>query len=47
MKLRVDHEVTPKFFFMLTLPYSLKPLVEEELKKLMNDGVIAPVQFSN
>ena len=46
VKLHVDPEVMPKFLKVRPLTYSLKPLVEEELKKQVNNGIIAPVQFS-
>ena len=43
VKLHVHPEIKPKF----TINSSLKPLLEKELKKLVNDGSIASVKFSS
>ncbi|CAH8565704.1 unnamed protein product [Dicrocoelium dendriticum] len=43
-KIHMSDSSTPKFFKARTLPYSLRPRVEDELKRLQREGIIVPVQ---
>lgn len=44
LTLKPEHK--PKFFQAQTVPYALRPKVEEELVRLEQIGVISPIQFS-
>lgn len=44
LTLKPEHQ--PKFFQARTVPYSLRPKVEEELARLEQVGVLSPTQFS-
>lgn len=41
-----DSTVPPKFFRPRSIPYAIKPKVENELDRLLNLGVILPVEYS-
>uniref|UniRef100_H3ARR4 Uncharacterized protein n=1 Tax=Latimeria chalumnae TaxID=7897 RepID=H3ARR4_LATCH len=43
----VDSQVPPKFFKARVVPFALKMRVEGELKRLQEEGIISPVQFSD
>lgn len=45
LTLRPDHQ--PKFCQARGVPYALRPKVEAEIERLLQQGVIAPVQFSD
>ena len=45
--IHVDPDATPRFFKARSLPFSLKKKVEQELERLQQQGVIAPVQLSD
>ena len=46
-KIHVDSQATPKFFKPHSVPYILREMVEKELDRLLNEGIIEPVQFSD
>ena len=41
----VDPQTTPKFFKLCSVPYIIHERVEKELNRLLNEGIIEPVQF--
>ena len=43
--IHVDPDARPRFFKARSLPFSLKKKVEQELERLQQQGVIAPVQL--
>ncbi len=45
--IEVELNATPKFCKARTVPYALKDKVEEALQKLVGEGILEPVQFSN
>ena len=45
-KFHIDPDVQPRFYKARPVPYALQPKVEAALKKLEEDDVIKPVQFS-
>ena len=45
--IQVDPEATPQFHKARPLPYSLREMVEKELERLLKQGLIEPVQFSD
>lgn len=44
--LELQETVTPKFLKARTVPFALKPLVEAELQRLTDQGVLEPTQHS-
>ena len=46
-KLHVDPAVNPRFYKAQPVPYSLKNMIEKELDRLVNEGIIEPVQFAD
>ena len=45
-KVYVNPDAPPTFCKARTVPYALRPKVEQELERLQQAGVIEPVQFS-
>ena len=46
-KIHVSPEATPIFHKARSVPYSLKSKIEDELDRLLREGIIEPVRFSN
>ena len=46
-KIYVDPSVTPRFHKARSVPYAMLHLVEEELERLQQSGIIEPVQYSD
>ena len=46
-KIHVDPQATPKLLEPCSLPYILRERVGKELYRLLNEGIIEPVEFSN
>ena len=45
-KIYVDKEATPRFCKARVVPYAMRKLVEDELDRLQQEGIIEPIQFS-
>ncbi|XP_037398305.1 uncharacterized protein K02A2.6-like [Pygocentrus nattereri] len=45
-KITVDREAQPRFCKPRPVPYAVKPLVESELQRLLDDKIIEPVQVA-
>ena len=45
-KIYIDRDATPRFFKARSVLYSMQSLVNKELDKLVNDGIIEPVRFA-
>ena len=45
--IQVDKEASPVFCKARSVPYAMTPLVEKELDRLQQEGVIAPIAFSD
>ena len=45
--LSVDKTATPRFFRARSVPFALRDRVESELDKLVKEGILHPVQFSD
>lgn len=46
-KIHIDTTATPRFFKARSVPYSMQHLVDKELDKLVQEGVIEPVRFAD
>ena len=46
-KLHVDPQARPKFYRPRSVPYAMREKVDVELDRLLQQGIIEPVQFSN
>ena len=42
----VDPTARPRFFRPRPVPYSMRSLIEQELERLVQSGVLKPVQFA-
>ena len=42
----IDPSVPPKFCKARLLPYAIKPLVEAQLNKLVQEGILSPIEHS-
>ena len=47
VRLEIDHKIKPKSFPPRPVPIPLKSAVEEEINKLVNQGVLVPVEYSD
>ncbi len=46
VKIRISDDATPKFCKPRPVPYALKANLEKELDRLIDEGILEPVQFS-
>ena len=46
-KLQIDPGAHPKFFKARTIPYTMKEKIEQEIDRLVEVGIIEPMQFSD
>ena len=46
-KLHVDPAANPRFYKAQSVPYSLKDMIKKKLDRLVNVGIIEPVQFAD
>ena len=46
VEIYVDETIQPRFHKARPVPYAMKEKIEDELKRLENDGIIEPVTFS-
>ena len=45
-KIEVDPQATPRFCKARTLPYSMRSKVEEEIDRLVSEGILEPVEYA-
>ena len=43
----IDSTVSPNFCKACSVPYAMRPLVEAQLDKLVQEGILTPVQHSD
>ena len=43
----IDSTVPPKFCMARSVPYAMRPLVEAQLDKLVQEGILTPIQYSD
>ena len=43
----IDSTVPPKFCKARSVPYAMRPLVEAQLDKLVQEGILTPIQYSD
>ena len=46
-KLHVDHQTAPKFCRARHIPYVMRAKVEEEIQRLVTEGILEPVQYAD
>ena len=46
-KIEVDPEATPRFCKARTLPYAMRAKVEEEIDRLVSEGILEPVEYAD
>ena len=47
MKIVIDLEATPRFCTVRSVPYALRDEVDAEIGRLVKEGTLEPVQFSD
>ena len=47
VKIYIDQNAEPQFFNPRSVPFAYKTLVEKELDRLIQDGILTPVPFSD
>ena len=47
VKIHMELDVKPMFFKPRPVPFALRSKMEEELNRLLKEGIIEPVQFSD
>ena len=47
VKIYIDQNAEPQFFKARSVPFAYKTLVEKELDRVIQDGMLTPVPFSN
>ena len=46
-QIQIDPSTTPKFCKARTVPYAYRALVNKELDRLVDQGILTPVQFAD
>jgi len=46
-KIEVNPQATPHFYKARTLPYAMREKVEEEINRLLSEGIIEPVEYAD
>lgn len=46
-QLYVDPQAKPRYCKARLIPYSMRTIVEQELDRLVSDGILEPVQFAD
>ena len=47
VKIYIEQNAEPQFFKAGRVPFAYKTLVEKELDRVIQDGILTPVPFSN
>ena len=47
IKLNIDEKIQPKFFKPRSVPFAIKKMVENEIVRLQERGIITPIKFSS